>query len=55
VDKELEAKQRMLRLVEATAQELAQQQANSDESGQDPLSVEASTEVRQGGTAELDM
>jgi hypothetical protein len=46
VDKELEAKQRMLRLVEATAQDLGRQQGGLDESGQDHLSVEASTEVR---------
>jgi DNA repair exonuclease SbcCD ATPase subunit len=53
VDTELEAKQRMLRLVEATAQELAQEPQSLDESGPQHVSVEASTEVRRRSMAEL--
>jgi DNA repair exonuclease SbcCD ATPase subunit len=49
VDTELEAKQRMLRLVKATAQDLGRQQGGLDESGQDHLSVEARIEVRGKG------
>jgi hypothetical protein len=53
VDVALEAKQRMLGLVEATEQELSHHQEGLHETGPDHLSVEASTEVREGDMAEF--